>query len=586
MVLTVKMKISLLSVFAILIVSITLLIYTGFEFTSEISNLNELDFAERLRVLEYEYNKLEVDAVSGASDNIQKIQDEVITELEKKYGSIEGLSAYPVILNGDGKTVFHPNNAVVDKKIFLETQADKIIEKQKGSYVFDYETNGVSETLWVKFSYYEAWDWYTAYIIPNSDRYSTVKRLILSMGIMVFILSSVMSFIIYIFLNKNLSPLKSLVNAATEVTEGNLTVDIPVKKKDEIGTIALRFNDVVTTLKRLIISLKSLQQENRVIETKVIQSTSASAHSISNIISETDAIGNSVERLDSQVELSLTAVHSIESSITDLDRSITSHVSEVERSTKDIERIIDSVTVVEKVTTDKKGTSDSLNRLAKEGTESLEQTNMAISRVAEKVDFIKEFVTLIESIASQTNLLSMNAAIEAAHAGEAGKGFSVVADEIRKLATTTSENSAMITKSINEIITEIDQAHDLGQHTDEIFTTISRGIEEVSTSLTEIGDSSHRTVYEAKELTVGINRLNETILDIRNNFSHTSENASSIDTSLNELDKIAKETTQSIIDIKVETRTSSDHINNMEMDIRDMSKKLAELTELISRFKL
>ena len=149
-----------------------------------------------------------------------------------------------------------------------------------------------------------------------------------------------------------------------------------------------------------------------------------------------------------------------------------------------------------------------------DGDEKISATNEILGKIAQQLDEVYEVVTIINNVAEQTNLLSMNAAIESAHAGEAGKGFGVVAEEIRSLAEETSENADKISKVVNAIVVAVENANESSQaafdafekvsnHADQIIGAlqeISGGIGKIDNQMQQIKDRSDETSTAADEM--------------------------------------------------------------------------------------
>jgi methyl-accepting chemotaxis protein len=166
-----------------------------------------------------------------------------------------------------------------------------------------------------------------------------------------------------------------------------------------------------------------------------------------------------------------------------------------------------SIDSVARIAQDKRSVTDDLSDLTQDGGEKILSTNSIIQNISTHVDSMMEIINVINSITSQTELLSMNTAIEAAHAGDYGKGFSVVADEIRKLAENTSDNAKMITVSLNQVLQQIKNALESSNLSAEVFEKISNHInlfidafEEITNSTAEVSAGSGEILEAVKSL--------------------------------------------------------------------------------------
>src|SRR5512142_2791043 len=148
-----------------------------------------------------------------------------------------------------------------------------------------------------------------------------------------------------------------------------------------------------------------------------------------------------------------------------------------------------SITNVSRLSEERKERTSKLLATVAESGKKAAQTNDVIRQVSKEIDSIHEAISVINGVAAQTNLLSMNAAIESAHAGEAGRGFAVVADEIRKLAESTTAHSKRIGASLKSITTRIRQALESADRSYRSFDEINVFIGEMAKALDEISGS-------------------------------------------------------------------------------------------------
>jgi methyl-accepting chemotaxis protein len=203
--------------------------------------------------------------------------------------------------------------------------------------------------------------------------------------------------------------------------------------------------------------------------------------------------------------------------------------------------MVASIKSIADITERKKEVSDRLVALAQKGEQGMDSTVSEIEEIAKSAETIFELVEMIDQIASQTNLLAMNASIEAAHAGEFGKGFSVVADEIRKLAETTVDNSKDISDSLRTIVEKIKKTSESSKVSGAAIRSIISGITDVSSGMNE-------TLAGMQELSLGSNRITESLsglvrisLEVRKNSRGMAEMTERVGTSMGNVALLAEE---------------------------------------------
>jgi methyl-accepting chemotaxis protein len=179
----------------------------------------------------------------------------------------------------------------------------------------------------------------------------------------------------------------------------------------------------------------------------------------------------------------------------------------VVESSAAITEMASSLTSISKIVTHNQTSTDSLLEKAKIGDNQIRKTGKIIDHISSSVTKIHEMADLINGLAAQTNLLAMNAAIEAAHAGDKGRGFSVVAQEIRKLAEASSSGSRTITENINQVVKDIEDASEASGEMGRNFEAVFAEVNHVSKSLTQIHQNLQEVKNGGDELLNAVNEL-------------------------------------------------------------------------------
>jgi methyl-accepting chemotaxis protein len=171
----------------------------------------------------------------------------------------------------------------------------------------------------------------------------------------------------------------------------------------------------------------------------------------------------------------------------------------------------------------------------------MSETIEAVKGISESVDGIAQAIKIIGDIASNTNLLSMNAAIEAAHAGEAGKGFAVVADEIRRLSESTRENSRNIASTLSNIIGGISVTSKRSADTDGLINGMSGEINGVAQTMSSLIATLAELSSQSAEITASLSALRELSTGVRTSYAEMLAMTGRLRMAMEELSRVSRE---------------------------------------------
>jgi iron only hydrogenase large subunit-like protein/uncharacterized membrane-anchored protein YhcB (DUF1043 family) len=224
-------------------------------------------------------------------------------------------------------------------------------------------------------------------------------------------------------------------------------------------------------------------------------------------------------QLKEHISRATTLIEKISQTVHDLNESIDMQAQSVKESSQKTKLMIKSLTSTSEVSKNKQGDIQELLENAAHGQQSMKDTIQSVQSISESVDGIGSTIKIISAIAANTNLLSMNAAIEAAHAGDAGRGFAVVADEIRHLSETTRENSLNISKTLKTIIENITVTSKRSGDTDSRITEMSKQIKGFAETMTELINTLNELSAESRDITSALDSLRDQSATVRTSYT-------------------------------------------------------------------
>ncbi len=280
--------------------------------------------------------------------------------------------------------------------------------------------------------------------------------------------------------------IRAIEAGIAQMKGGDLTARFLVRARDEIGSLASDLTEFDDGLKETVSHVQSVSHDNIELKESLIVTTGRASSSTAQIDANIDAIGRRIAGLDERFLAAGRDVEEISSNIQSLNRQIQEQLAMVEESTASVTRMIETLQGVAAAAEKRRSAVESLAKTMETGGQKAAFTTDIVRRINDNVGSIHSITAVIDSISSQTSLLAMNAAIEAAHAGAAGKGFSVVADEIRKLSEACAQQSKEIDSIVRDIVALIARAGESGAELSDAFGTIDRDVRELSASLVEI----------------------------------------------------------------------------------------------------
>ncbi len=365
--------------------------------------------------------------------------------------------------------------------------------------------------------------------------------------------------------------------------DADLTLSLPVQSKDEIGALAGSFNSFIAKLRDLMVDIRHAIDKAGQVKENLSSTTEETSASIEEISANLASIRKQIETLDSSISDNVSSIQQISVSISRVDDQIVNQSSMVEESTAAITQMIASLSNVNAIAQNKRRTTQALSEVAADGKEKIEETAIAFHTVVGNIQQIQEMADAINGIAAQTNLLSMNAAIEAAHAGDAGRGFAVVAEEIRKLADSAGQSSHTIAGLIKDISSSVQETETNVGRTSQAFERISQEVGSTVNAFAEIEQSVAELNLGGKQILESTNQINEVTVHIRDGSREIKSGTANMLSSSSKIKEVSDRVTTGMVEA---SQGSTEIVSTMQLLVHETQDLNAIIEDLKAKFGL
>jgi methyl-accepting chemotaxis protein len=476
------------------------------------------------------------------------VSDITVSELTNMLNANSEAGTSTYLVNKDGLFVSNADiSKVMEKDFFTESGLERYRSQVLSSNTFF----NLDKDIFIYSAAIPDANWFLISIVPTSLVFADMNHTIMTMliiGIMAIIIAVILSGVI----SSNLTvPIKKMVVAANSLAEMNFDIEIGAERHDEIGAMQRALRVIRDNLQK---KMSTINDEQLGKHTNISRNLNAaikqSSEGLGVIASNMDSVQNKTDAQLGSVVQTSQAVEEIVQHIDSLEAAVETQTLNIAKSSESIEQMVEEADAVRSIVYQAHQTTSDLGKSSDAGRKVLSRLTEELKLIAEQSAFLEQANTTLVNIAAQTNILAMNAAIEAAHAGEAGRGFAVVAGEVRKLAASSDQESASISAEVKKMRASIANIQGASVETVETMGGMFAKITDMGASFDTANSAVEAQSSNGARILGALAALRETTEQVRGGSAEIQKKSGLIYQTVENLKGISQEVNRSVLDVQ------------------------------------
>ena len=509
-----------------------------------------------------------------------------LTDLTSFIGSVKvGNTGYCMLVQDDGMILANAKHSEYNFKTLNETNLTAFTEIGKtsnGSMLVTLDGKMVKTYIFPL----PDLGWKLVIFVEQNEILSlfyALVRIMVLIGLAMFVLYFTLAFIAARALKRYFTRLETLLG---KIAAGDLTDRIKVKRNDEIGQLMTHLNMATEHSHAMLTALREEADKMTAIGSDLSSNMEETAAAVKQISSNATTVKEKALMQAAGVTETAATGEQIQGKLNLLVEGITKQSESITQSSALITSTAENMLRINKILSQNDELIKTVYGQMKAGTDGARAANEFVKKIAERSEALLEASQVIQNIASQTNLLAMNAAIEAAHAGESGKGFAVVADEIRKLAEESNMQGKQIGAVIKESTEIIAQVSEAGIQAEKTFTDVYGLISNISEKEDSIVNLMREQEENGAQVLSAIETINKVTRDVSSASVEMLEGGKQITAEMQKLAEITRETTDSMTEIASGAEQITDAVEEVVSLAEQNKTSIEHLAEEVNKFKI